>query len=70
MNPSTSHPVRYHTWKDIGGPIGLLFDGIFCAFVIVSALAMIVFAYLILVIDYAAAPVLYAVSKLQRHNPA
>ena len=69
MNSTSSHPANYHTWKDIGGPIGLLFDGIFCTFVIVAAMAMIVFAYLILVVDYAAAPVLCLLSKLQRHRP-
>ncbi len=64
MNSTTQHPLRYHTWKDIGGPLGLLLDGAFCAFVIVAALGMVVFAFCILLLDYLAEPVLALLSKL------
>ncbi len=64
MNSITQHPLHYHTWKDIGGPLGLLLDGVFCAFVIVAALGMIGFAFVVLVLDYIASPVLALLSKV------
>ena len=65
MNSITHHPIHYHTWKDIGGPIGILLEGVFCAFVIVSAVGMVVLATFILILDYLAAPFLALVSKLR-----
>jgi hypothetical protein len=65
MNSTTRHPLHYHTWKDIGGPLGLLLDSAFCAFVIFAALSMIVFAFFILLLDYITAPVLALLSKIQ-----
>jgi len=66
MNSTTHpHPLHYHTWKDIGGPLGLLLDGAFCAFVILAALSMIVFAFFILVLDYIAVPVITFLGKIR-----
>ncbi len=55
MNPVTQQP-RHYNRNEIGGPIGFVFDLLFCAFVIVAALCMIVFAYVILLVDYFTGP--------------
>ena len=62
MNTITCDPD--HTWRDVGGPIGLLLDGAFCSFVILAALGMMPFALLILLADYAISPVGSFLSKL------
>ena len=38
------------TWRDVDGPIGLLLDGAFCSLVILAALGMLPFAFLILLV--------------------
>ena len=68
MNSITQHPLHDHTWKDIGGPIGLVLDGVFCAFVIVAAFGMLVFASVILFVDYLTSPVLALVGKLRSRS--
>lgn len=67
MNSITQHPLHYHTWRDIGGPLGMFLDGAFCSFVIVAAFGMIVFASLILFVDHLTAPVVAFLSKLRSH---
>jgi len=56
MNTITYDPLHYHTWRDIGGPIGLLLDGVFCSFVVLAALGMMIFALLILLADHVLSP--------------
>ena len=65
MSSITHHALHYHTWRDIGCPIGLLLDGVFCAFVIASAMGMVVLAFFILLVDHLASPVLAFASKFR-----
>jgi hypothetical protein len=58
-----SSSLRYHTWKDIGGPVGLLLDGLFFIFVLVSAACMLAFCFLILVLDYMFSPIVALMSR-------
>jgi hypothetical protein len=53
----------YHTWKDLGGPLGLLIDGIFLAFVVIAAFFMIVLSCIVVSLDYLFAPVLNFVTR-------
>jgi len=63
------HPLHYHTWKDIGGPIGLILDGAFFVFVLISAFFMLVFCSVLLVLDYLLTPILTLGSRIQtRHT--
>jgi hypothetical protein len=57
MNTITHDPLLHHTWRDIGGPIGLLLDCAFCLFVILAALGLMIFTFLILLADYVISPV-------------
>ncbi|HEV3272779.1 MAG TPA: hypothetical protein VGZ93_11415 [Candidatus Methylacidiphilales bacterium] len=68
MNTITHDPLLHHTWKDIGGPMGLLLDCVFCSFVILAALGMMVCVLLILLADYAVSPVRAFMSKLHRRR--
>lgn len=52
----------YHTWRDMGGFLGLLLDGLFCVFVIITAFFMMVLATVVLGLDYLVSPVLRAMS--------
>jgi hypothetical protein len=67
MNSTTHHPLHDHTWRDIGGPIGMLLDGVFCAFIIVSALGMVLLASFVLLVDHLTAPILALASKARAH---
>lgn len=62
-------PARsYHTWKDIGGPIGLILDGAFFVFVLISASFMLVFCTILLCLDYVLSPVLTLGSRIQTRH--
>jgi hypothetical protein len=69
INTITHDPLLHHTWRDIGGPMGLLLDCAFCSFVILAALGMMVFVLLILFVDYAGSSVRALMSKLRRDRP-
>jgi len=70
MQTTSHHPLHYHTWKDIGGPVGLILDGTFFVFVLISAFFMLIFCSVLLVLDYLLSPILALGSKIQtRHTP-
>lgn len=56
----------YHTWRDIGGPIGLLLDICFFCFVVVGAMLMIVVSTVLVVVDYLVKPILDLMSRFHR----
>ena len=62
--------LKYHTWRDIGGLFGLLLDGLFCAFVLISAFFMLALCAVLLVVDYLVSPVLAAISRIKAHRAA
>lgn len=57
MNAITLHPSHSHTWRDVGGPMGLVLDIAFCSFVLVVGLGMIVGTFLILLANSVTSPV-------------
>jgi len=65
---STIDEIGHHTWIDVGGFLGLLRDGAFCAFVIVAALFMMLLATTLLALDYLASPVLKFISQSRLDN--
>jgi hypothetical protein len=62
--------LRYHTWKDIGGPIGLILDSAFFVFVLMSAFLMLIFCSALLGLNYLLAPILALVSRIQTWHAA
>ena len=56
MNGLTHDPLIDHPWKDIGGPIGLLFTVTFLSIVLLAVLGLTAFACLILVSEYVVSP--------------
>ncbi len=53
----------YHTWRDIGGAIGLVLDGIFCAFVLAAAMFVLIVGTGFLTLYYMARPILNLMSR-------
>jgi hypothetical protein len=58
MYAITLHPSHDHTWREVGGPMGLVLDIAFCSFVLVVGLGMIVGTFLILLANSVTSPVL------------
>ena len=67
MNKMTCDPSRNHLWRDINGPVGWLLGVVFCAFLILPALVLVMFALLILLMDHVVLPLK---SLLGRPSPA
>jgi hypothetical protein len=66
MKMFSHHPKRgYHTWRDIGGPVGLVLDLVFCGFVVVAAFFMIAFCTGLLLLDYLLSPVWAVLSRFR-----
>ena len=66
MQTSSHHPhLHYHTWRDIGGPIGLVLDAAFFVFVLVSASVMLVFCTALLGLNYLFTPFLALTSRIR-----
>jgi hypothetical protein len=63
MKTSSQQWLGYHTWRDIGGLIGLVLDLGFCAFVVIAAFFMIAFCTLLVVLDYLMSPILALMSR-------
>ena len=57
---TTSHfsESSYHTWRDIGGPVGLFLDLFMFGFIIVAAFFMMIVGTGLLLVDHVASPVL------------
>jgi hypothetical protein len=71
MQTTSHHPkLHYHTWKDIGGPIGLLLDGAFFVFVLISAGLMLAFCSVLLGLNYLVSPILALGSRIHPHHAA
>jgi len=69
MQTTSHYPhLHYHTWRDIGGPIGLLFDGIFFVFVLVSASLMLVFCTALLGLNYLFSPIVSLGSRMHHSH--
>jgi hypothetical protein len=67
---TSSHHLHYHTWKDVGGPIGLILDGAFFVFVLISASLMLIFCTALLGLDYLFSPILTLASRIRTgHTP-
>jgi hypothetical protein len=66
MKSASLDELGYHTWRDVGGILGLIMDGVFCVFVVLAALCMMALATVILVLDYLVSPVLKLVSGSPR----
>lgn len=60
--------LHYHTWRDIGGPIGFVLDVGFCGFVLVTASLMIVLCTVLVFLDYLASPVLTLASRFRTRS--
>ena len=56
MNALTNDPLLDHPWKDIGGPIGLLFTCVIFSIVLLAVLGLTAFACLILLSEYVVSP--------------
>ena len=67
MNKWTCDPSHNHQWRDINGPVGWLLGVVFCAFLILPALVLVVFALLILLMNHVVLPLK---SLLGRPSPA
>jgi quinol-cytochrome oxidoreductase complex cytochrome b subunit len=67
---SHSPKLHYHTWKDLGGPIGFILDFAFFGFVLVAAFFMMVFCSVLLLLDYLSSPILAFMSRLQTRHAA
>lgn len=66
MKTSSSYPkLHYHTWKDIGGPIGFILNIAFCGVVLIAAFFMIIFCTALLLLDYLLSPILGFVSRFR-----
>ncbi len=71
MQTTSPHPhLNYHTWKDLGGPLGLVLDGAFFVFVLISASFMLLFCSVLLGLDYALAPLLALGSRIPASHHA
>jgi hypothetical protein len=71
MKPSSHHSkLHYHTWRDVGGLLGVIFDVAFFWFVVVSAFFMILFCGVLVVLDYLASPFLAALSRMPHRQTA
>jgi hypothetical protein len=65
MKKITLNPSHFYTRRDVGGPIGLLLDTAFCSLLILVALGMAAFAFLILIVNYVVSPLLALLNKLR-----
>ncbi|MCE0485160.1 MAG: hypothetical protein LV479_13105 [Methylacidiphilales bacterium] len=57
-----------HTWKDIGGLIGLLFDAVFFIFVLFTSLVMILIGIVAVALNHLFSPVLGLLSMCWRNR--
>ena len=64
MNKTTLNPSHFYTRRDVGSLINLLLNNIFCFFLILVALDMTVFAFLILIVNYTISPLLSLISRI------
>ena len=48
----------YHTWRDIGGPVGLFLDLLMFGLIIVAAFIMMIIGTGLLLVDHVASPAL------------
>jgi hypothetical protein len=64
MNKTTLSPSHFYTRRDVGGPIYSLLNGIFRSFLLLVALDMTVFAFLILIVNYTISPLLSLISRI------
>jgi hypothetical protein len=48
--------LHYHTWKDLGGPIGLVLDSVFLVGVLIAASFMILLGVALVALEYLATP--------------
>ncbi len=64
---TTSHfsESSYHTWRDIGGPVGLFLDLFMFILIIAAAFFMMIVGTGLLLADHVASPVLAFFSRLR-----
>ena len=65
MNTITQHPSRYHTWRESGGPIGLVLCICHALFYFVTGLVIIVVALVLLLAHYFISAVSFLLNKLR-----
>ena len=65
MKLLSGHPkLHYHTWRDIGGLLGLILDIAFFGFVMIAALFVLILGVALLFFDYLTAPILAIISRI------
>jgi len=64
MTKPTVNPSHFYTRKDVGVPVGLLFDMALFSLLVCAVLGLTVFAVLILIVNHVISPSLTLISKI------
>lgn len=52
----TNSHLHYHTWKDVGGVLGLAMDAVYCLIVLIAAVFSILVGTILVGVTYVLAP--------------